>query len=138
MNKKVIFKIIAIIIIALVFIFAWLFISFWNANKDNSGKVNNSDNSTKYPNAREATDWNAPFMKKIEVKFLDKEEKAKMGLADDKMVRLQVLERDTSGKVTAYKKIYTDEDVVQYIYDSSGAGTSTISNVKAATSVSGN
>ena len=138
MNKRLLIKIIVIILTVAAVVSAWLLISFWNAKTDNQNQTNSTKQSDQYPTARDAADWNAPFMKKIEVKFLDKEEKAKMGLADDKMVRLQVLERDTSGKVTAYKKIYTDEDVVQYIYDSSGAGTSTISNVKAATSVSGN
>ena len=55
---------------------------------------------------------------------MDPQEKAKMGLANDPMMRLQVLERDASGKVTAYKKITKDDEIVQYIYDPKGNGAS--------------
>jgi|GEM_PF-2899620 hypothetical protein len=134
MNKKRLIKFIAIIIAVIVLVFIWLFISFWNGRKENLQQTNNNLNpngTPKYPTARESVNWNAPFMKKIEVKFMNKEEEAKMGLEDDPMIRLQVLERDKNGKVTAYKKVYKDADIIQYVYDPNGAGTSTTSGAPA-------
>jgi len=140
MNKKRLIQFIAIIVSVIVLIFVWLFISFWNGRRDNNWQQTNNDslNPQEQPTARDAADWNAPFMKKMEVKFMDKEEKAKMNLADDPMTRLQVLERDSEGNITAYKKVYLDSDIIEYVYDPNGANASTTeATPAAATNASG-
>lgn len=127
MNKKLLIKFISVIVTFLVVVFAWLFITSWAYQKNNpkptSTPIENIDTN---PTARDAADWNEPFMKPIEVKFLEKDEMTKMGLGSDPMIRLQVLERDASGNVTAYKKVYKDEDIVRYMYDPRGATSSVV------------
>jgi len=131
MNKRLLIKIIVIILTVAAVVSAWLLISFWNAKTDNQNQTNSTKQSDQYPTARDAADWNAPFMKKIEVIYMDKAEKTALGLADNQMVRLQVLERDAAGKVTAYKKVSRDEDIIQYVYDPSGAVSGTVTVIPA-------
>jgi len=131
MNKRLLIKIIVIILTVAAVVSAWLLISFWNAKTDNQNQTKTQKQSDQYPTARDAADWNAPFMKKIEVIYMDKAEKTALGLADNQMVRLQVLERDATGKVTAYKKVSRDEDIIQYVYDPSGAVSGTVTVIPA-------
>jgi len=129
MNKKRLIQFIAIIVSVIVLIFIWLFISFWNGRRNlQQSNTSPSASSDQYPTASESANWNAPFMKKIEPEFMDKDDKAKMGLVNDPMTRLQILERDKDGNITAYKKVYLDSDIIQYVYDPSGsnAGKTTI------------
>jgi len=137
MNKKLVTKLIGIIIVIIVVVFAWLFISFWNARQESLKQINNSNAPVQYPTARDAANWQAPFMRQIEVKFMDPQEKAKMGLANDPTMRLQVLERDASGNVTAYKKITSEDQIVQYIYDPAGNGTNAAGDIASTTKASG-
>jgi len=128
MNKKLVIKFIALVVTILVVIFAWLFISSWNYQKNIPKQTPSTVNT---PAARDAANYDEPFMRPIEVKFLDREELTKMGLGSDPMVRLQVLERDSKGNVTAYKKVYKDEDIVKYVFDPNGANaTTTVSTTK--------
>jgi len=100
-------------LLALVFILAvvlvWLLVTIKN-KPSQVAPVN-------YPTAREAVNWDAPLLQKIEVEFMSKEEKASMNIADNPQIRLQVLERDEKGKATAYKKIYKDADIIEYVRD---------------------
>lgn len=127
MNKKYFFKIITPIIVVIAIIFGWIFITLLDYRN-----ISNQENEQNNPTAREATNWDEPFLKPIEVEFLDKEEKAQMNLADSPDVQLQVLEKDENGNVTAYKKVRTEEDVVHYIYDPVGdtSGLSTTTELK--------
>lgn len=102
------------LIFILMLILVWLLISSWPYLQKNKTDINENQ----YPTARESVDWDAPLLQKIEVEFMNKTEKEKMNLADDPAVRLQVLERDESGKITAYKKIYRDEDIIEYVRNS--------------------
>ncbi len=125
MNKKLLIKFVSVVITFLVVVFAWLFITCWSYQKNNPN-LTPTNSVTTSPTARDAADWNEPFMKPIEVKFLEKEELTKMGLGSDPMIRLQVLERDAKGNVTAYKKVYKDEDIVRFMYDPRGATSSVV------------
>jgi len=129
MNKKLLIKFVSVVITFLVVVFAWLFITSWNYQKNNPN-LTPTNSATTSPTARDAADWNEPFMRPIEVKFLEKEELTKMGLGSDPMIRLQVLERDAKGNVTAYKKVYTDDDIVRYMYDPKGATSSVVTKTE--------
>jgi len=127
MNKKLLIKFVTVVITFLVVVFAWLFIVSWNYQRNNPKQNSTSVvNTSTSPTARDAADWNEPFMRPIEVKFLDREDLAKMGLGSDPMIRVQVLERDAKGNVTAYKKVYKDDDIVRYMYDPKGATSSVV------------
>ncbi len=113
MNKKNIFIIAVVIIVALII---WLLVAFLNVNRPKDNTLLNPEmNNT--PTAQEAINLEAPFLKKIEVEFMTPEEKEKMDVADNPSVRLQVLERDAEGNATVYKKVTSDEEVVEYVYD---------------------
>lgn len=120
MNKKPLIKFILLFVLVIVIICVWLWVAsidFWkNTSQQTEPGIN--------PNltAQDAADWNAPFLREIKTEFIEPEELNKMGLSNNPNARLQVLERDANGNVTAYKKIYKEEDVIKYIYDPEGIG----------------
>jgi len=117
MNKKRLIYLIAIFATVILFVFVWLLISFLNNKK----VINEKMSDVNYSNlpAREVADWDKPFLREIKVEFIEKAELDKMGLARDPMYRLQVLERDASGKVISYKKVYRDDEIITHVYDPS-------------------
>lgn len=52
----------------------------------------------------------ATYTKEIAVEFMTDAEKEKIGLPTD--IKVQVLQRDDKGKISAYKIIYQDSDVI--------------------------
>lgn len=107
-------KIIIVIAVVLVALLVWLLVAFLNVNRPSDDGLTPEMTA---PTASESTHYDMPFLKKIEVEYMDAAEKEKMNLGDDPTVRLQVLERDAEGNVTAYKKVTSDEEVVEYMYD---------------------
>lgn len=119
MNKKVLIKFCALVALVIAVILAWLLISSresWKNNPQSTEPAGINKNLT----AQDAADWNAPFMREIKPEFADKEELKKMDVAEDPNFRIQVLEKDANGNVTVYKKIYSDKDIIKYVYDPKG------------------
>lgn len=132
MNKKRIIYLIAVFFTVIAFVLIWLFISFQNKQSNQALVKQELSNNQKRPTARDAGSWDEPFLKEIKTEFVEKDELKKMGLADNPLYDLQVLERDVSGTVTAYKKIYKEDDIIRYLYDSNLAITPT-SNIATST-----
>ncbi len=129
MNKKYLFKIIAPLVLVLIIILGWLFVTLWSYQKEiKQQKINQNS-----PTAKESANWEEPFLKPIKVEFLDKEEKQQMNLADNPNIRLQAIEKDENGKVTAYKKIYREEDVVHYVKDFTGTNSLVVTSTATTT-----
>jgi len=115
MNKKKLIYSISILATVLLLIFVWLLIAFFNNKETRTRQDGFNDVS-----AREAANWDEPFLKEIKVEFLDDKGYEKMNFARDPMYRVQVLERDENGNITAYRKVYSDEDVITHVYDPTG------------------
>ena len=76
------------------------------------------------PTAREAGNWDAPFVKQIQVVFATEEEREQMGINVSPLfdpARIQVLERDKDGRVITYKKIYDDSEIIHELYLPTGS-----------------
>lgn len=127
MNKKVLIKFCALVALVIVVILAWLLISSresWKNNPQPTGPAGVNNNLT----AQEAADWNAPFMREIKPEFADKEELKKMDVAEDPNFRIQILEKDANGNVIVYKKVYSDKDIIKYVYDPKGTSANIVSS----------
>lgn len=115
MNKK---RLIYLGLFIIFVIVAWLLISFWSYNKKD--KTDNNQPNFSNMTAREVANWDEPFLKEVKLEFMEKGDLEKLNLPEYSAFRLQVLERDASGEPIAYKKIYSDEDIIRYKVDYSG------------------
>lgn len=125
MNKKRLIYFFSLPILVVIFVFIWLFVSSLGVNKSTLPPGYVSPDNFKDVTARDAANWDEPFLRKIEPEFIDSTEKAALKLEDNPRYRLQVLERDANGKPTAYKKIYNEADIIEYVYDPLMGGDST-------------
>ncbi len=139
MNKKRIAYLLALLFTVSVFLGLWLYFSFRNHKTENM-QENNISNIISIPTAREASDWNEPLLEEIKVEFIETDELKKMGLESNPRIKLQILERDVNGKVSAYKKVYKEDDIVRYVYkkdfDNLGSVSTSTTNIGATTSTS--
>lgn len=114
MRKKRLIYLVSFLVVIILVVFIWLLVSFLSKK----GIVDKVEGPV-YPDisARDAADWSGLFLKEIEVEFMEEPEYKKMDLAQDPMYRIQVIKRNENGKVTAYKKVYSDEEIITHVYD---------------------
>ena len=128
MNKKqkiIFFAIIFFLLLGLSFIFYQNKQKLPDVENEANAEQQNLDQSPAYtPTAREASNWNAPFTKQIQVVFATEEEREQMGINVSPLfdpARIQVLERDENGRVITYKKIYNDNEIIHELYLPTGS-----------------
>lgn len=102
-NKKIIFTVISVVALALIIILI-LFLSGNNKKELVSEEIIGSI----------ATEEDSYFYqpKPIPLEWMASEEKESFNLRSGDDNRLQVLSRDEDGNISAYKIIYTDEDIL--------------------------
>jgi hypothetical protein len=125
-NQKIIFFIVAFLLL-----FGLSFLIYQNRQEPldtqngASEEEQNLDQPPAYsPTAREAGNWDAPFVKQIEVVFATDEEREEMGINVSPLfdpARIQVLERDKDGRIITYKKIYDDSEIIHELYLPTGS-----------------
>ena len=125
-NQKIIFFIVVFLLL-----FGLSFLIYQNRQEPldtqngASEEEQNLDQPPAYaPTAREAGNWDAPFIKPIEVVFATEEEREEMGINVSPLfdpARIQVLERDKDGRIITYKKIYDDSEIIHELYLPTGS-----------------
>jgi hypothetical protein len=128
MNKKqkiIFFFFVLLLLFGLSFLFYQNKQKLPGVQKGVNEEQQNLDQSPAYtPTAREASNWNAPFTKQIQVVFATEEELEQMGINVSPLfdpARIQVLERDENGRVITYKKIYNDNEIIHELYLPTGS-----------------
>lgn len=110
MKKKIVILLVAVLFLILIFVLA-----VYMKGKLLPVKVSPVPAEKHYPTATSQANWKSVIEKPIIPEYMKEEEKVKLHISTSTNVnpaRIQVLTRDKDGNISAYKLIYSNEDVV--------------------------